>query len=134
MRQVPDEDLEEVLARDRECFPGDPPPSTLELAYTTWWTDEDAHFGLYEPAQDGPCFLLRYGVLPRAQGAGKGRQCALRALRAARRRGRTAMVTYVLISNVASLRALLGVGFRPTHWNTNTLWLVRDLTQTIPRR
>jgi RimJ/RimL family protein N-acetyltransferase len=109
-------DLAAVAELDRFAFPSDEP---VQLDGATWWiaTDDGERVGFcgfaVYPETPRTVYLRRYGVVPAYRSAGIGsRMCDVGA-RHARKLGFRDLVTYTLVSNFPSMRALGRSGFVP---------------------
>lgn len=116
------DDMQAIHELDRATFPGDKP--TLERESThVWWVAEDrtgaavAFIGLGTGVKNAS--ISRVGVLPAYRGHGLQKRLVRTAIRYARKQGFKFLLTYVLASNIPSLRALLACGFKP-HRATRT--------------
>lgn len=121
IRRAEPEDIDEILALDRTCFPLDTAPDTRE--HVAWWLVEECSGAQpvavgYAAAQvsaqyTGVVYLSRVGVLPEARGCGLQRRL-IRAREAwARRQGCTHCRTDTAPHNVASQRSLIRCGYLP---------------------
>ena len=114
------EDLQAVHELDRITFPGDKP--TLEKEAThEWWLAEDAggpvgFLGLHLGSSSAS--ITRVGVVGSARGNGLQKRLMRTAIQFARRRGIARVCTYVMATNIPSLRSLLAVGFKPYRTTT----------------
>ncbi len=102
---------------DRTCFPADERLSDASLYDADWWIAVDSSGAV------GYCgvlcgSLIRYGVLPGARAAGVGGRLVKAALKAYAKMG-LPVDTYVMATNVSSLRCLLRCGFVITHATTD---------------
>lgn len=111
------DDLQAVHELDRLTFQGDKPTleSEKEQAHE-WWIAEDGGFPIgFIGLNVGPrgASIVRVGVVPGARGAGLQKRLCRVAMRWARRQGIRRIYTYVLTTNIPSLRSLLAVGLKP---------------------
>lgn len=107
IRRCRDADLIDEM--DRACFPSDERLTPSELHDAEWWVlDETGYVGVL-------CgHLVRYGVLPSARCAGTGLRLLQHVRRTFAKRG-LPVDTYVMATNVPSIRCLLRAGFVITH-------------------
>lgn len=109
------EDLQAIHELDRVTFPDDPPTLDREKTHV-WWVAEDdggnavAFIGL---AIGDKAAVTRVGVIKEARGSGLQKRLLRVALMYARRQGFLAVATYVLVTNIPSLRSLVACGFKP---------------------
>lgn len=110
------EDLQAVHELDRLTFPLDKPSLGDQDVAHEWWVAEDRNEPVgFVGLHIGPkgAFVPRVGVAPWARGSGLQKRLVRVAMRYARRQGVERVYTYVLASNIASLRSLLAVGLKP---------------------
>ena len=110
------EDLQAVHELDRLTFQLDKP--TLEENQTAheWWIAEDDGFPVgFIGLHVGPrgAFIPRVGVLATARGGGLQKRLCRVAMRWAKSQGVNRIYTYVMTTNIPSLRSLLAVGLKP---------------------
>lgn len=102
---------------DRVCFPADERLSDASLYDADWWVAYD---------DSGPVgfvgvlcgFLIRYGVVPGTRGQGLGKRLLKTAFQHFARQG-LPLDTYVIATNVASLRAFIACGWVVTKATTD---------------
>lgn len=102
---------------DRVCFPADERLTASELHDGEWWIAYvDGEPVGFVGTLCG--FLLRYGTVPARRESGVGLALARVAVRHHARLGQP-LDTYVIATNVPSLRCLLRAGFVVTHATTD---------------
>ena len=111
------EDLQAVHELDRLTFHGDKPTLEAEKdAAHEWWIAEDEGFPVgFIGLHVGPrgAHIVRVGVSAAARGAGLQKRLCRVAMRWARTQGIRRIYTYVLTTNIPSLRSLIAVGLKP---------------------
>lgn len=111
------EDLQAIHELDRQTFPGDPPTLDKDKTHIWWIAEADDLFGpvAFIGLSTGFKFasITRVGVIKEARGAGLQKRLVRVALRHARQQGYEIVATYVLATNIPSLRSLLACGFKP---------------------
>lgn len=111
------DDLQAVHELDRRIFHGDKPSLDQgEAIAHEWWIaeagDDPVGFIGLRIGSAGAS-IERVGVLPEARGGGLQKRLCRVAMRYARRNGIRRVFTYVMASNIPSLRSLLAVGLKP---------------------
>lgn len=109
------EDLQAIYELDRLTFPKDPPTLDRDKTHVWWVAEVDGNpvgfIGLAMGQKQAA--VTRVGVVEESRGAGLQKRLLRVALMYARRQGFAAVATYVLATNIPSLRSLLAVGFKP---------------------
>lgn len=129
IRRATDEEMDEVLALDRVCFPYDAPPKIDG----TWWVaaNDTGDVCAYAAARPGivdvgGVYLARAGVAPEARGHGLQRRLIRTRLRWAKRSGYVWAFTDT--ASAVSANNLIACGFRmyaPAHpwaFTYSTYW------------
>lgn len=110
-------DIDLINELDRRCFPADEPLTVSNLHDAEWWV---AREGGVEVGFVGVLcgFLLRYGVVLEAQNKGIGRKLVRVAYKHYAGHG-LPLDTYVVATNIPSLRVFLAEGWVPTKASTD---------------
>lgn len=110
------DDLQAVHELDRLTFAADKPTIDEKMEAHEWWIAEEdgvpvGFIGLHVSPRGA--FIPRVGVSPAARGSGLQKRLCRAAMRWARSQAVRRFYTYVLTTNIPSLRSLLAVGFKP---------------------
>lgn len=116
---------------DAQCFPEDLPAVVPGAA---WWvagppTDPVAYAAVKVKLESSKpvAYMYRAGVMPAARGTGLQRRLLSTREVWAKRQGIAEAVTCTSVENAASMRSLIGAGYRPFNpnaWTTLTAGLV----------
>ena len=118
---------------DRLTFPGDKP---VEEDGCLWWlatgADRQAVGFLCLETGRRTMMVRRYGVIASHRGLGLGRRFLKTAERAARRRGKLAVVSYTVPGNAGSMNAMIAAGYRTfvpkaKHYGDDVVYWIRRL-------
>lgn len=110
-------DAELIDYLDRQCFPADERLTEANLHDADWWVAMDGEVALgFVGVLCG--FLIRYGVLSGARNLGLGKRLITTAYKAHARLG-LPLDTYVVATNVPSLRVFLSCGWVVTKASTD---------------
>lgn len=116
------EDLQAIHELDRQTFQVDKPTLDDNQTAHEWWVAEDDGFPVgFIGLHVGPrgASIVRVGVSAAARGAGLQKRLCRVAMRWAKSQGIRRVYTYVLTTNIASLRSLLAVGLKPYRTTIN---------------
>jgi ribosomal protein S18 acetylase RimI-like enzyme len=116
------DDYELIARLDKECFKDDAYKLTdKQMTKCTWWVAEEVYAG-EEPEAVGYIgmkatwkggYITRTGVVEQARGIGLQRRLTRAVIRHVRKEALQRVWTYVLSTNISSLRNLIACGLKP---------------------